>query len=121
MGRKKANIDWGKVDQMLMAGCNGVEVAASIGIHPDTLYLRCEEDNNMGFSQYSAAKKASGDRLLKMKQFDLAVKGDRTMLVWLGKQRLGQSDKKTSDITTGGKPFTGFHFLPGSEDNKEDE
>jgi hypothetical protein len=27
---------------------------------------------------------------LRRKQMELALKGDRTMLIWLGKQRLGQ-------------------------------
>lgn len=93
MSRPKKKIEWEIVDRMLEAGCNGTEVAASLGIHPDTLYLRCEEENNMGFSAYLSQKRAVGDRLLKMEQFRLALEGDRTMLVWLGKQRLRQSDK----------------------------
>lgn len=78
---------------MLEAGCDGTEVAATLGIHPDTLYNTCERDHKTGFSAYSATKRASGDRLLKVKQFEIAMTGDRTMLVWLGKQRLGQSEK----------------------------
>ena len=31
-GRKKAKIDWAKVDNALMAGSNGVQVAAMLGI-----------------------------------------------------------------------------------------
>ena len=102
MPRKKINIDWKKVDKMLQAGCTGTEVAASLGIHDHTLYKRCETDNKISFSDYSAAKRASGDRLLKMKQMDLAMQGDKTMLIWLGKQRLGQSNKletKVEDVT----------------------
>lgn len=102
MPRKKINIDWKKVDRMLEAGCTGTEVAASLGIHPDTLYLRCEADHKVGFSDYSANKRASGDRMLKVKQMELAMKGDKTMLVWLGKQRLNQSNKletKVEDVT----------------------
>ena len=33
-------IDWKQVENLLMAGCLGTEVAAALGIHPDTLYLR---------------------------------------------------------------------------------
>lgn len=99
MARPKAEIDWRKVDSMLEAGCTGTEVSSSLGINPETLYRRCEKDNNMGFSEYLAIKRASGDRLIKMAQFDQAVKlGDRGMLVWLGKQRLGQKDKH--DVTS---------------------
>ncbi len=33
-------------------------------------------------------------RSLRSKQYDLAMKGNVTMLIWLGKNELGQSDKK---------------------------
>lgn len=89
---------------MLEAGCDGTEVAATLGIHPNTLYERCERDNNLSFSEYSATKRASGDRLLKMKQFEVAMTGDKTMLVWLGKQRLGQTER--TDHTTAGEKLT---------------
>ena len=38
---------------------------------------------------------------LAQKQFELAMDGNVTMLVWLGKQYLGQTDKQemTSEIT----------------------
>ncbi len=38
-------INWETVDGMLIAGCNGVQCAAAIGIAPDTLYLRCQQEN----------------------------------------------------------------------------
>lgn len=106
MARPKANIDWNKVDRMLEAGCDGTEVAATIGIHPDTLYRACERENKIGFADYLATKRASGDRLLKVKQFEIAMTGDKTMLVWLGKQRLGQSEKSEikNDVNFGNLP-----------------
>lgn len=114
MPRKKIDIDWRKVDRMLEAGCDGTEVAATLGIHEDTLYNACESDNKMGFSAYKAIKRASGDRLLRIKQFEIAMTGDKTMLVWLGKQRLGQSEKNEHSGPGGGPmQFTGFNFLPG--------
>lgn len=36
---------------------------------------------------------------LRRKQIQLADDGDRTMLIWLGKQHLGQRDKFDSQIT----------------------
>lgn len=88
-------IDWEKVDQLLIAGCKGTEIAAHFGIHPDTLYLRCEHEKKMCFSVYLQEKRAIGDTMLRAAQFDEAVrKRDRGMLVWLGKNRLEQSDKE---------------------------
>lgn len=87
-------IDWDKVDRMLEAGCTGKEVASSLGIHEDTLYravVREKEVDN--FAAYRSTRRAAGDSLLRMKQFEVMMRGDKTMLIWLGKQRLGQADK----------------------------
>jgi len=52
MARPKKNIDWKEVDKYLVAGATGTEVAAVLGIHPETLYGRCKEDHKIGFSDY---------------------------------------------------------------------
>jgi len=117
-GRPRAPIDWQKVDQALMAGCNGVQVAAKLGIHPETLYKSVQRDFKMGFSEYEAAKKAKGDALLCELQFDKAVKGDTTMQIWLGKQRLGQSDKRETKTELKASIATDYADLV-SECNKE--
>lgn len=96
MGRRKAKIDWDKVDRMLMAGCDGMEISSFLGMHYNTFYNRVKSDKKCDFSEYSQAKRSAGDSLLKMKQMDVAMTGDKSMLIWLGKQRLGQSDKKES-------------------------
>ena len=97
-GRPKADIDWEKVDKMLFAQCDGAGIAGVLGIDPETLYRRCQNDQKMGFSEYAAIKRADGKELLRYKQFEIAMTGDRSMLIWLGKQYLGQKDK--TDVTT---------------------
>ena len=43
---------------------------------------------------FKAQKRASGESLLLQKQFESAIEDKNiSMLIWLGKQRLGQSDK----------------------------
>lgn len=117
-GRKKIIIDWDKVDKMLMAGANGVQVAAMLGIHYNTLARACQEEKKCDFSAYLLDKKEKGNSLLLAKQYDLAMNGDRGMLIWLGKNRLDQSDKKeikqeltgeainVNFLSTGKKPKT---------------
>jgi hypothetical protein len=92
-GRKYKFIDWDKVDRFLEAGCSGVEIAAYIGVFYSTLYDRCVIDKNMSWTEYSQNKKAKGESMLRAKQFEIAMKGDKAMLVWLGKNRLNQSDR----------------------------
>ena len=98
-GRSKADIDWNKVDKYLQAQCDGVGIALLLGIHPNTLYRRCEEKYKMSFSEYSAQKKTEGKELLRARQFKTAMDGDRTMQIWLGKQYLNQTDRRNIAIT----------------------
>jgi hypothetical protein len=86
-------INWETVDGMLIAGCSGPQCAAAIGVHPDTLYDRCQAEKGSLFSQYAQAKRAHGDGLLHAAQFQKAYKDKNpTMLIWLGKQRLNQKE-----------------------------
>ena len=103
MPRTKIPIDWTRVEKMAMAGASGVQIAAAIGVHYDTLVNRYKEDNSSDFSEYLTTKREKGNELLLRKQYDVAMSGDKTMLVWLGKQRLGQSEKQQTDVTTGGE------------------
>ena len=94
MGRPAVDVDWKKVDDMLAAGCIGTEIASTLGICADTLYRHCEKDLKMTFTAYMQQKRAKGDALIRIAQFDEAIRNrDRGMLIWLGKNRLGQSDK----------------------------
>lgn len=88
-------IDWNKVDRLLECGNDGVRVAANLGISPETLYRRCQEEKGVGFNAYSAEKKQKGVSLLLAKQYEIAMKGNTTMLVWVGKQQAGQKDGET--------------------------
>jgi hypothetical protein len=99
MPRPKTIIDWKRVDMYLKAQCEGTGIAAILGIHPNTLYKACEDDHKMSFSAYLATKRGEGKELLRAKQFQSAMDGDRTMQIWLGKQYLNQSDKQDQTIT----------------------
>jgi hypothetical protein len=92
-GRKPTEIDWEKVDGYLKAQCSGASIAGILGIHDNTLYMRCKTDNNVDFVTYAAQKRGEGKELLRRTQFDKALSGNVVMLIWLGKQYLGQADK----------------------------
>jgi hypothetical protein len=100
-GRPKIIVDWNKVNKYLQAQCNGTGIASLLGISPMTLYRACERKFKVNFEAYSSQKKAEGKELLRGKQFQTAMEGDKTMLVWLGKQYLEQKDK--SDLTSDNK------------------
>jgi hypothetical protein len=61
-------------------------------------FFKC--DRNTLTNNYSAeiAKgKSEGKIRLRKKQFDVAMKGNTTMLIWLGKQILGQNDQNVGE------------------------
>lgn len=93
-GHEPKTLDWKKIDELLIAGCTGTEIAGYFGIHPDTLYLRCQKEKSMGFSAYAQEKRSKGDSILRAHQYAKALgltdKGDNTLLIWLGKTRLAQ-------------------------------
>lgn len=95
-GRPKADIDWKKVEDLLIAGCMGTGIAAYLGISPATLYDRCLIEKGILFSQFSQEKKEKGDEILRSHQYAKALgltdKGDNTLLIWLGKTRLKQRE-----------------------------
>jgi len=95
-------IDWSLVDKYLIGGAKGTEIAGAIGVHEETLYNRCKEEQGMIYTAYSAKLKQKGDTMLHTKQFQVAMNGNTSMLIWLGKQRLGQTDQpKNSDTFNG--------------------
>jgi len=99
-GRPPIIINWGKVDKMLQAHCTGTQVAASLSIHPDSLYRACEKDHKIGFAEYSRQKKETGVTLLKVTQFQTALKGSIPMQIFLGKNYANQKDKPEPDKTS---------------------
>jgi hypothetical protein len=110
MSRPEKPIDWDKVDELLMAGCDGTEIAPHFDMHPRTFYDRVEEKYGITLTAYSSEKRCQGNSSLKYKQFEKALNGSDTMLIWLGKQRLNQ--KENHDISPiDAQTFTQFNAL----------
>lgn len=116
-------IDWKLVGRLLQAGNSGVGIASRLGIHENTLYGRCKEDLQMDFVAFRAQKKVEGNDLIHTKQFDVAMAGNVSMLIWIGKQRLGQSDR--NDLTSDGEKLQTTYILDftgtndGSSENRK--
>jgi hypothetical protein len=86
-------VDYTKLDAMCAIHCTGEECASVLGMDYDTLNAALKRDGNKGFSDYFKVKGANGKMSLRRKQYDQAMSGNATMLIWLGKQWLNQSDK----------------------------
>ncbi len=103
MSRPEKLIDWEKVDKLLIAGCMGTEIAPHFDMHVQTFYNKVLEQYKMCFTEYSALKRQQGNSLLRAKQYEKAMKLDNTMLIWLGKQNLGQKDTIERDASPNDK------------------
>lgn len=94
-GRKKILIDWERVDELLVKGCNGVVVANALGIHPDTLYNAVKQKYKMDFSAYRLQKRAKTEEILNETLWEEAIeKRNITALIFLYKQVIGERSKK---------------------------
>jgi hypothetical protein len=98
LGRPLIKLDWDKIDELLVKGCSGREIAGNIGIDPNTLYEKCLKEKDITFTEYSQQRYEKGESLLRSVQFDKALNGDNMMLIWLGKNRLKQRDKQPDEI-----------------------
>jgi hypothetical protein len=115
-GRPEKEVDWEKVDYLLECGCTGTEVAACFDIHPTTFYNKVEAKYNMTFTAYSQQREFTGNALIRVKQHEKAVSGDNMMMIWLGKNRLKQSDTPVQD-NINEKAFEKFEKVMGQLDS----
>jgi len=83
------------VEEMARAQCKDGTIATALGIDPVTF--------KRSFEAITRKKRAEGKIEIRKAQFRLAIeKLNPTMLIWLGKQELGQSDRP---ISTDDKPL----------------
>jgi len=92
-GRPKKAIDYKILEGLCQIQATGEECAAILNIDYDTLDAILKRDKHGGFSDYYKKHSASGKASLRRKQMQVALSGNKTLLIWLGKQYLEQSDK----------------------------
>ena len=89
--------DMGAVEQLCRLNCTDAEIAAFFDVCLRT--VERERQSNPEFNEAIEKGKSYGKLSLRRKQVELANEGNATMLIWLGKQYMGQSDKLTSEHT----------------------
>ena len=86
VGRPKLDIDVEQVRRLARLHCSMQEMADFFGCHRDTLHNNFSAEIDKGRSE--------GNISLRRKQWQMAVeKGNVVMLIWLGKQMLGQRNE----------------------------
>lgn len=88
---------WEQLDALIIWS-NQDYCAEKLGINVDTLAARIKERTGLSFSEYKHKRKESLRINLLKKQYDVAMSGNVSMLIWLGKNELGQSDKAEQKV-----------------------
>ena len=86
-------IDWKEFDKLCGLQCSLEEIAGWFNCSIDTIENRVKETHGITFSEYFSKKRSSGKISLRRKQYETAMAGNPTLLIWLGKQYLNQTDK----------------------------
>lgn len=100
MGRPRIEFkenDWRNIENLCKLMCTAEEIAGFLSVSVDTLERRIREEHGCTFAEYFKEHSAQGKISLRRHQYKLAEAGNATMLIWLGKQYLGQTDKQEVD------------------------
>lgn len=101
-GRPPTIIDQTVFEGLCKIQCTLVEIAAYFDCDDGTVETWCKKTYKKGFSDVFRTKRGKGHISLRRKQWEMALNGNVTMLLWLGKQYLGQKDKFESEVTVQG-------------------
>ena len=78
------------IENLARIMCTEEEIAQCLGASVDTLL---NSDNKELFRTAIKRGNSIGKQSLRRKQYEVAMKGNSSMLIWLGKQWLNQTDK----------------------------
>ncbi len=111
-GRPRAKIDLAQIKTLAQIQCTDYEIALVIGVSERTIERRKKADEKFLLAYETG--RAEGRTSLRKWQFEQAKAQNITMLIWLGKQYLGQTDKQ--DLLSDGAPFRFTIAINGEHD-----
>ena len=100
MGRPHKEIDQTQFEKLCALQCTIEEFCCYFDCDDMTLNSWCKRTYNMSFSEVFKIKKGSGKISLRRKQFEVALAGNPSMFIWLGKNMLGQAEKQELEVKT---------------------
>ena len=111
-GRPKAQIDPAMFEGMCRIQCTKGEMEAILGLDEKTITAWCKDKYGTSFSEVYKKHSAGGKMSLRRAQWKSGTE-DRvpSMLIWLGKQHLGQTDKPEVDCEKEEAPQIFINFV----------
>lgn len=105
-GRPRIDINWDEFEKLCGMHCTQAEIADWFRCDVVTIENRCKVQYGKTFYNVYQEKKGKGNISLRRKQWQIALGGNVTMLIWLGKQYLDQKDARRTELTgADGKPL----------------
>lgn len=95
MGRPRKEIDRDQFEKLCAIWTTLEEIAGWFECSVDTIERWVKRTYQKSFAETYAEKCSRGKVSLRRKQFEVAMSGSVPMLIFLGKQQLGQSDQVT--------------------------
>ena len=94
--------DWETIKNLCKIQCTQEEVASVMDLCLDTLQYKCEQEMGISFSEFYKQERRKGTASLRRAQWLKAIEGKNpALLIWLGKQMLGQTDQPRIDAFEG--------------------
>lgn len=100
-GRPRIEIDWVQFDKLCSIQATEEEIADWFNCTVDTIDNHCKREYKIGFSEYYKKNSCKGKISLRRKQVEVALSGNVSMLIWLGKNILKQKDTETDTSSKG--------------------
>jgi IS30 family transposase len=96
-------IDEEEFKKLCSLHCTQVEIAEFFNCSPDTIDRWCKRTYQETFAEVFKKKSSAGKISLRRKQYSKAMEGNVPLLIWLGKQFLGQRDSYVTEaeVNTG--------------------
>jgi len=97
-GRPRVVFDLRQVEDLGKIQSTHAELAAVLGVSVDTVERRLRDDSE--FREAYQKGLEHGKSSLRRIQWKAALGGNTTMQIWLGKQYLGQQDRRVTEVET---------------------
>jgi hypothetical protein len=98
-GRPEKFIDKTLFENLCKIQCTKEEICEILDADEKTVTKFCALEYGESFKDVWKVKSSPGRASLRRMQFKKAEQGNTTMLIWLGKQYLGQADKVENEIS----------------------
>lgn len=99
MGRPIKSVDLDKLARVCQYPMTNEDIAAILDVSVDTITRVIKKEFGITFAEYKDQKQSSMRFTLLAKQLEVAKSGNVAMLIFLGKQYLGQSDKQEATVS----------------------